>query len=80
MLRRGQAEAGSVVVIHRDRSGEQRALTRVMAQSGHYAWQVAAHGDSLESWLERQSRHDPDLWVIELDTPDPARFIDETTA
>ncbi len=53
-------------------------MARVMAPSGGYAWAVAAEGDSLDPWLERQVRYDPDLWVVELDTPDPARFIDET--
>ncbi len=78
MLRRGDDSAGSVVVLHRARSGEVRAMARVMAPSGGYVWAVAAEGDSLDPWLERQVRYDPDLWVVELDTPDPARFIDET--
>ncbi len=42
-------------------------------------WHVAVSGDSLDSWVERQIGYDPDLWVIELDTPDLARFVDETT-
>nr|WP_295662362.1 DUF1491 family protein [Polymorphobacter sp.] len=78
VLHRGDAVAGSVVLIHRQRSGETRALQRVLAQSGSYAWRTSASGDSVDSWVARQRGFDPDLWVIELDTPDPARFIDET--
>lgn len=80
ILHRGDEIAGSVVVIHRDRAGYVRALARVMALEGSYVWRVAAAGDSVDSWVDRQRGFDPDLWVIELDTPDPARFIDETIA
>lgn len=80
MLHHGDDSAGSIILIHRDRSGEQRALSRVANQSGGYAWQVGASGESVDSWVARQRRYDPDLWVIELDTPDLARFIDETIA
>ncbi len=78
VLHRGDATAGSVVVIHRDRSGAQRALVRTLGQGPDYHWQVAAQDESVDSWVVRQRGYDPDLWVIELDTPDPARFIDET--
>ncbi len=76
VVRRGDDSAGSVVLVHRARSGETRALTRAFGDGDR--WQVAAGGDSLETWLARQVGYDPDLWVIELDTPDLARFIDET--
>jgi hypothetical protein len=78
VVHRGDAVAGSVVLIHRDRSGGVRALSRALGASGLYTWRTAASGDSVDSWVARQRGFDPDLWVIELDTPDPARFIDET--
>ena len=79
VLHRGDATAGSVAVIHRDRSGVQRALSRTIGRGHDYEWQVAATGDSVDPWIARQRGYDPDLWVIELDTPDPARFIAETS-
>lgn len=78
MLHKGDAVAGSVALVVRDRRGEIQALSRVVGPAGTSIWQVAATGDSIGDWTERQRRYDPDLWVIELDTPDPARFIDET--
>ncbi|MGI4879810.1 MAG: DUF1491 family protein [Janthinobacterium lividum] len=78
VVHRGDAVAGSVVLIHRQRSGETRALQRVLGPTGNYAWRTAASGESVDSWVARQRGFDPDLWVIELDTPDPARFVDET--
>lgn len=78
VLHRGDDVAGSVVLVHRTRDGSRRALQRALAADGGYAWRVSALDDAVDSWVERQRRFDPDLWVIELDTSDPARFIDET--
>jgi len=77
VVHRGDAVAGSVVLIVRDRDGVTHALSRATGPTGVNGWQVAATGASVDDWIVRQRRYDPDLWVIELDTPDPARFIDE---
>ena len=79
VLHRGDDIAGSVVLVHRN-GRELRALQRRLAASGAYEWSVAAHGESVDDWVAKQRGYDPDLWVIELDTPDVARFIDETIA
>lgn len=79
VLHKGDGVAGSVVLVHR-RGTETRALQRLMGTGGDYEWRVTARGGDVDSWLERQRRYDPDLWIIELDTPNPARFIDETIA
>ena len=78
-MHRGDESAGSIVLIHRTRSNETRVLTRVLDQNGEYVWRPANTGDSVDDWVGRQRRFDPDLWVIELDTSNLARFIDETT-
>ncbi len=70
--------SGSVAIVHRSRDGSVRALARVLGPGGTYGWRTAATADAVESWVVRQRGFDPDLWVIELDTPDPARFIDES--
>ena len=79
VLARGDDIAGSVVLVHRDR-GAERALQRTLGADGSYFWRVAATGESVAAWVARQRGFDPDLWVVELDTPYPARFIDETIA
>ena len=77
VLKKGDGVAGSVVLVHR-RGRETRALQRLLGPSGSYEWRSAAAGDAVDEWVERQRKYDPDLWVVELDTPNPARFIDET--
>ena len=77
VLARGDDISGSVVLIHRNR-GVQRALQRLLGPDGTYGWAMTATGNGVEPWVARQRSYDPDLWVVELDTPYPARFIDET--
>lgn len=79
VLHRGDDVAGSVVLVHRN-GRSVRALQRRLGADSGYEWSVAAAGDSVDDWVARQRGYDPDLWVIELDTPDAARFIDETIA
>lgn len=79
VLHKGDGIAGSVVLVHR-RGAETRALQRLLAASGEYEWRQTAAGPGVDEWIERQRRYDPDLWVVELDTSNPARFIDETIA
>ena len=77
VLHRGDGVAGSVVLVHRG-PAEIRSFQRLLGASGGYEWRVTASGDGVDDWIARQRKYDPDLWVIELDTPNPARFIDET--
>jgi hypothetical protein len=37
-----------------------------------------AAGEAVQGWIDRARRIDPDLWVVELDIPDAARFVAET--
>lgn len=78
VLHRGDDVAGSVILVHRDRAGNQSARSRAIGPDGTN-WRVGASGDSVDAWVARQRGYDPDMWVIELDTPDLARFVDETT-
>jgi hypothetical protein len=77
VLARGDETAGSIAIVARDR-GETRLLEPVLAMNGGYDWREVAAGDAIDGSIERSRRRDPDLWVIELDIPDAARFIAES--
>ena len=77
VLARGDDTAGSIAIVIRDR-GETRLLQPVMAIAGGYEWREAAAGDAIDGWTERARQRDPDLWIVELDIPDAARFVAET--
>ncbi|OYU16399.1 MAG: hypothetical protein CFE37_01625 [Alphaproteobacteria bacterium PA4] len=77
VLARGDDTAGSIAIVTRDR-GETRLLEPVLGMAGGYDWREVATGDAVDGWVARARRRDPDLWVIELDIPDAARFIAES--
>jgi hypothetical protein len=77
VLARGDATAGSIAVVTRDR-GIDTLLTPMFSGGGSYEWVAVATGEAIPAAIERARRSDPDLWVIELDIPDAARFIAET--
>jgi hypothetical protein len=77
VLARGDETAGSIAIVTREH-GETALLVPVLGMDGHYDWREQARGDAIDSWIERARRMDPDLWVVELDIPDAARFVAET--
>lgn len=75
VLNRGSPWGASMLIIHRH-GRLVRALERMPSLDGNSIWQTAAEGDEqVKTFVERQLRFDSDLWVIELDIDDPARFI-----
>ncbi len=79
VLARGDATAGSIAIVTRVQ-GKSSLLAPMLAAAGGYEWLPVAEGDAIPGWIERARRNDPDLWVVELDIPDAARFVAETLA
>ena len=74
VLRRGDADSGGVLCLLRGREGLV-ALTQVRDAEGRPAWLRGSGAAPLDqaaadAYAERQVGRDPDLWVLEFDTPD----------
>ncbi|MBW4035610.1 MULTISPECIES: DUF1491 family protein [Acidiphilium] len=74
VIRRGDADAGGVVVLLRGRMGIV-ALSQTRDAEGRAAWLRATGPDPVDEaradeYVEKQMRFDPDLWVIEFEAPD----------
>jgi len=78
VLARGDDTAGSIAVVHRQSGQEDVLLAPAMSVSGRYAYVEAARGEAVAAWTTRARQRDPDLWLLELDIPDAARFIADT--
>ncbi|HZU62968.1 MAG TPA: DUF1491 family protein [Novosphingobium sp.] len=81
VLARGEAEAGTILLVLLERGAPARAVERMPMLDGTRAWQESAREDTdntgkFTEWVERRHRQDPDLWVLELDIPSPERFIE----
>jgi len=80
VVRRGDPTAGAVIVrVNRlDGTGvlRQRATDPL---TGARHWMDLAEGEdgALDAVIARQSRADPDLWVIEIEAPDGRDLLDE---
>ena len=85
LLRKGDPERGSLLLIVSSRGRHVACLERVLSFDDGYVWQSVGPAESAGSaeiadFLARRARFDEDYWAIELDIAEPERFIAETTA
>ena len=74
VLRRGDADAGGLLVVLRGAAGL-CVLSQMSAVAGAPAWMRATGPDPVaedvaDAYVARQVARDPDLWVVEFDAPD----------
>ena len=82
VLASGDADAGAMLILCVDRSGEtffvERGITADgvagLVRSGPVA---PSDAEALEAYWRRRRQQDPDLWVLELMIPDAERFAAE---
>ena len=85
ILKRGDADRGALILLVSRRGEHMACLERTLGPAGAYRWEevgpkLGATPLELADWSQKRVRFDEDLWLIELDVPDPERFIAETTA
>ena len=77
----GDPVAGAVVLLLRTRDGVS-AYARTNLGDGSTGWRALCENEiessvKLREIIRKQRQYDPDLWVIELDIADPARFVED---
>lgn len=80
VLARGEADAGTILLVLAEPGAPERAFERMPQASGERLWSLSRSADPTEpgafaEWLERRRTQDPDLWIVELDIPCGERFI-----
>ncbi len=85
VVAKGDATAGAVTVILRERGRLAALLERALQPDGQYAWQrvsqqVFDNEQELSKAVARRRQFDRDLWVIELDIASAERFAAEMNA
>jgi hypothetical protein len=74
VLRKGDADAGGVLVVLHGREGLS-VLSQMRTAAGEAAW-IRATGPApvtqevADEYVARQVKRDPDLWVLEFESPD----------
>jgi hypothetical protein len=74
VLRKGDADAGGVLVVLHGRDGL-CVLSQVRAADGASAWMRATGAAPVDqaaadAYVARQVRFDPDIWVLEFEAPE----------
>ena len=85
VLRKGDPERGSILLLISSRGQHLTCLERMMSLAGGYSWQATGPAESagsieISDFLAKRARFDEDYWAVELDIAEPERFIAETTA
>ena len=85
VMRRGDQERGSLLLVVASRGRHIACLERLLDLDGGYRWQRSgpppeSGSAEVASFLAARTRFDEDSWAIELDVAHPERFIAETTA
>lgn len=80
VLAKGEADSGTIMVITSYKGMNFQAFERMPQPSGERQWEQVrsdedGRSEQWRTWLERRRSQDPDLWIIELDVPEAARFI-----
>ncbi len=74
VVRKGDPDSGGILVVLRGRKGT-AVLSQMRAASGEAAWMRATGPDPVDeatadAYVARQTGFDPDLWVLEFESPD----------
>lgn len=82
ILHRGDDQAGAILIECADRGQRGQLLERASDFDGNEHWRAVGAGEPMDReayavWLEKRRQSDPDLWVVELDIADAARFAAE---
>jgi hypothetical protein len=81
VARRGDAAAGAILVKTFDRrAGAARLYALATRREGEPVWMqpVDSHAEGdIDAYIERAVRIDPDVWVVEVEASDGARFLTE---
>lgn len=75
LLRKGDPDAGGILVVLVGRNGEGVVLSQTRTTEGALAWlrgtgATPVPAEQIQAYVERQLKYDPDLWVLEIETLD----------
>jgi hypothetical protein len=81
VVRKGSEEAGAVYLKVSRLDGTSTILEQVRRGEGDLAWMMpigkAIDEERAKTYLDKQIRFDPDLWIVEIEDREGRAFVDE---
>ncbi|HXG98908.1 MAG TPA: DUF1491 family protein [Sphingomicrobium sp.] len=83
VLAKGDRDRGALILFIAESGAHFACLERALDSSGDYRWRrvgpaSGAPAAEVSEWRTKRRSFDADSWLIELDIPQPERFIAET--
>lgn len=78
VLAKGDAQAGGVLLVITGRDKPDVVMERGVGPHGDTVLIESHTGNGADDYWRRRRHRDPDLWVVELDSPLAQRFAAET--
>lgn len=80
VIAKGEKDAGTILILTMDSTQSSRLWERLPTLDGARPYRVVKlqtpdNKDDFEDYLGRRRQQDSDCWIIELDVPNPERFI-----
>lgn len=80
VLRKGERDAGTILVVLVESNGTSALYERMPQLDGSRAWtrtkeQTPENRQEFEDYLTRRGRQDDDLWIVELTIGNGERFV-----
>jgi hypothetical protein len=81
VVARGDGDSGAVLIKLNGRDHGCSVLAQARGQDGELLWMRATGAAPVieadaDSYIARQRRRDPDLWVVEIESPSPDTVLD----
>lgn len=85
VITKGDVTAGNILIICAEKGRITSLRERILDPQGRYIWTVVGpqavdNKEEIDKFLMRRRQFDPDIWIIELDIAEVARFIAEFDA
>ena len=81
IIRRGDSDAGNVMIRINRLDGCSGVLTMFTYMSGERCWRVAhapaTRDEDVDEFLSREIHRDPDVWVVEIEDRQGRHFLEE---
>ena len=81
VVRKGAEEAGAILLKVSKLDGTCLVLSQARRGEGELVWVkpigAAADEDAARKYFEKQTRFDPDLWIVEIEDREGRTFVDE---